>query len=230
MLLHWRKFEKENVEKNKLIEKQEQERRKKEQEEIEIKRQERKLNFLLTQTELYSHFMAKKKVIEETADQEGEILTTTIDSIENDGLSKKDAFEKAKLAVNEQMQKTKLFDDTVDEIKNSKSNETKIQNIVVSSSSHQEFSQPKCFNGKLKKYQLEGLNWLIKLYDQGINGILADEMGLGKTIQAIAFLGHLAEEKNIWGPYLIISPSSTLHNWIHEFEKFLPMLKVIPYW
>ena len=31
---------------------------------------------------------------------------------------------------------------------------------------------------KMHPYQLEGLNWLIKLHDCGINGILADEMGL----------------------------------------------------
>ena len=30
---------------------------------------------------------------------------------------------------------------------------------------------------KMHAYQLEGLNWLIKLHDHGINGILADEMG-----------------------------------------------------
>lgn len=29
---------------------------------------------------------------------------------------------------------------------------------------------------KMHGYQLEGLNWLIKLHDHGINGILADEM------------------------------------------------------
>jgi SWI/SNF-related matrix-associated actin-dependent regulator of chromatin subfamily A member 5 len=29
---------------------------------------------------------------------------------------------------------------------------------------------------KMHPYQLEGLNWLIKLHDHGINGILADEM------------------------------------------------------
>ncbi|KAF6767942.1 hypothetical protein AHF37_08299 [Paragonimus kellicotti] len=52
---------------------------------------------------------------------------------------------------------------------------------------------PKLFRGQLKEYQLRGLNWLLSLFDQGINGILADEMGLGKTIQTIAFLGHLAE-------------------------------------
>ena len=28
----------------------------------------------------------------------------------------------------------------------------------------------------MRKYQLEGLNWLIHLFDNGINGILADEM------------------------------------------------------
>ena len=36
--------------------------------------------------------------------------------------------------------------------------------------------QPEIFNGTLKKYQLKGMNWLLNLYDQGINGILADEM------------------------------------------------------
>ena len=36
--------------------------------------------------------------------------------------------------------------------------------------------QPDIFNGTLKKYQLKGMNWLLNLYDQGINGILADEM------------------------------------------------------
>ena len=41
--------------------------------------------------------------------------------------------------------------------------------------------------GELKPYQLDGLNWLIGLYEANINGILADEMGLGKTIQMIAF-------------------------------------------
>lgn len=30
--------------------------------------------------------------------------------------------------------------------------------------------------GQMRKYQLEGLNWLIHLFDNGINGILADEM------------------------------------------------------
>ena len=63
--------------------------------------------------------------------------------------------------------------------------------------SEREIPQPSMFNGKLKVYQLKGMNWLANLYDQGINGILADEMGLGKTVQSIAFLSHLAEVRSI---------------------------------
>ncbi len=36
--------------------------------------------------------------------------------------------------------------------------------------------------GKLKSYQILGLQWLLSLYNNKLNGILADEMGLGKTI------------------------------------------------
>ena len=37
--------------------------------------------------------------------------------------------------------------------------------------------QPSCLSGgTLREYQMQGLNWLIHLYDTGINGILADEM------------------------------------------------------
>lgn len=72
---------------------------------------------------------------------------------------------------------------------------------------------PNSFHGVLKEYQTKGLRWLNNLFEQGINGILADEMGLGKTIQAIALLAHISERKNIWGPFLIVAPNSTLFNW-----------------
>jgi SWI/SNF-related matrix-associated actin-dependent regulator of chromatin subfamily A member 5 len=38
-------------------------------------------------------------------------------------------------------------------------------------------------NGQMKEYQLEGLSFLIWLYENGMGGILGDEMGLGKTLQ-----------------------------------------------
>lgn len=33
------------------------------------------------------------------------------------------------------------------------------------------------------RYQMNGLRWLVSLYNNHLNGILADEMGLGKTVQ-----------------------------------------------
>lgn len=53
-------------------------------------------------------------------------------------------------------------------------------------------------------------------------------MGLGKTLQTIAFLAHL-RDMGIWGPFLIVSPLSVLHNWISEFNKFAPGIPVCMY-
>ncbi|KAF2502490.1 ISWI chromatin-remodeling complex ATPase ISW2 [Lophium mytilinum] len=82
--------------------------------------------------------------------------------------------------------------------------------------------------GTMRSYQLEGLEWLISLYNNGINGILADEMGLGKTIQTIAFLAHLREKKS-YGPFLIAAPLSTTSNWVEEFNKWTPSVPVVLY-
>ncbi|KAA8500058.1 putative DNA helicase INO80 [Porphyridium purpureum] len=90
--------------------------------------------------------------------------------------------------------------------------------------------QPTRLIAKMKSYQLKGLAWLVSLYDQGINGILADEMGLGKTIQTISFLAYLTETENNWGPFLVVTPKATLHNWQQELAKFCPDLKCLPYW
>nr|CAI5847490.1 unnamed protein product [Callosobruchus analis] len=84
-------------------------------------------------------------------------------------------------------------------------------------------------NGKLKEYQIKGLEWLVSLYNNNLNGILADEMGLGKTIQTIALITHLMEKKKVNGPYLIIVPLSTLSNWVLEFEKWAPSVVVVSY-
>lgn len=57
-------------------------------------------------------------------------------------------------------------------------------------------------------WQIKGLEWLVSLYNNNLNGILADEMGLGKTIQTIALITYLMEHKRLNGPYLIIVPLS----------------------
>ncbi|CAM2712301.1 unnamed protein product [Rotaria socialis] len=81
--------------------------------------------------------------------------------------------------------------------------------------------------GSLKPYQIQGLEWLVSLYNNNLNGILADEMGLGKTIQTIALITYLMEVKKVNGPYLIIVPLSTLANWVNEFEKWSPAVSKI---
>ncbi|KAG7268595.1 hypothetical protein CRUP_011742 [Coryphaenoides rupestris] len=84
-------------------------------------------------------------------------------------------------------------------------------------------------NGLLKHYQVQGLEWMVSLYNNNLNGILADEMGLGKTIQTIALITYLMEHKRLNGPYLIIVPLSTLSNWVYELDKWSPSVVKIAY-
>lgn len=81
----------------------------------------------------------------------------------------------------------------------------------------------------LKDYQQVGINWLSLLYKRKLSCILADEMGLGKTCQVISFIAHLKEIGEP-GPHLVVVPSSTLENWLREFQKFCPSLVVEPYY
>jgi ATP-dependent helicase STH1/SNF2 len=83
--------------------------------------------------------------------------------------------------------------------------------------------------GTLKEYQLKGLQWMISLYNNNLNGILADEMGLGKTIQTISLITYLIEKKKQNGPFLVIVPLSTLTNWNLEFEKWAPSIARVVY-
>lgn len=51
-----------------------------------------------------------------------------------------------------------------------------------------------------------------------------------QTVQSISLLAYLAETHDIWGPFLVVSPASTLHNWQQEITRFVPKLKALPYW
>lgn len=84
-------------------------------------------------------------------------------------------------------------------------------------------------NLQLKPYQLKGLEWMVSLHNNNLNGILADEMGLGKTIQTISLITYLMEVKQNNGPYLVIVPLSTLSNWQSEFAKWAPSVTCIIY-
>ena len=91
--------------------------------------------------------------------------------------------------------------------------------------------QPKSMNPEmvLKDYQLVGLNWLSLLWSKKLSCILADDMGIGKTCQVISFLAHLQEQK-VDGIHLVVVPGSTLENWLKEFARFAPNLKVFSYY
>ena len=83
--------------------------------------------------------------------------------------------------------------------------------------------------GTLRHYQLAGVQWMLSLFNNNLNGILADEMGLGKTVQTIGLLAHLAERKGVTGPHLIICPKAVLFNWASEFAQWAPSLRVLLY-
>ena len=99
-------------------------------------------------------------------------------------------------------------------------------------------------NGEMRGYQLQGLNWMVSLHHNGLNGILADEMarqtpflyiylsnipfqGLGKTLQTISFLAYLKHYRDISGPHLVVVPKSTLQNWHREFQQWTPDFNLV---
>ena len=89
----------------------------------------------------------------------------------------------------------------------------------------QEMPPGETFQGTLRPYQQQGLNWLASLHGLGLHGMLADDMGLGKTVQVIAFLSRL----NWTQPVLIVLPTSLIFNWKKEIEAFLPAVPVLVY-
>lgn len=81
---------------------------------------------------------------------------------------------------------------------------------------------PGYIDGRLRSYQVQGVNWMISLHKNNLSGILADEMGLGKTLQTITFLGYLRYIEKKPGPFLVIAPKSTLNNWLREINHWTP--------
>uniref|UniRef100_A0A8C0UHR2 Chromodomain helicase DNA binding protein 1 n=1 Tax=Cyanistes caeruleus TaxID=156563 RepID=A0A8C0UHR2_CYACU len=84
-------------------------------------------------------------------------------------------------------------------------------------------------NLELRDYQLNGLNWLAHSWCRGNSCILADEMGLGKTIQTISFLNYLFHEHQLYGPFLLVVPLSTLTSWQREIQTWAPQMNAVVY-
>lgn len=262
MMSFWKRNERAERDLRKVAEKQEQENAKKAEADRESNRQKRKLNFLISQTELYSHFIGRKIKTDEVerstdsadvsvskdtvqpgkADAHAITLPDSVGQLgskvtnfedldfdaEDDTALRQAAMANAQNAVQEAQDKARAFNGDDNKMAQFDDGEMNFQNPTGLGDI--DVAQPKMLNAQLKEYQLKGLNWLVNLYEQGINGILADEMGLGKTVQSISVMAYLAEKHNIWGPFLVIAPSSTLHNWQQEITRFVPNLKCLPYW
>uniref|UniRef100_A0A8C6KMG4 Chromodomain helicase DNA binding protein 1 n=1 Tax=Nothobranchius furzeri TaxID=105023 RepID=A0A8C6KMG4_NOTFU len=82
---------------------------------------------------------------------------------------------------------------------------------------------------ELRDYQLDGLNWMAHSWSKGNSCILADEMGLGKTIQTISFLNYSFHEHQLYGPFLLVVPLSTLTSWQREILLWAPQMNVVVY-
>ncbi|KAJ1988587.1 putative DNA helicase ino80 [Coemansia spiralis] len=263
MLMFWKRHEKEEREMRKRAEREAAEKQKQEEEAREARRQARKLNFLITQTELYSHFIGNKisegvnltKADEKTKESAGasgiakEFKSIDFDEADDAALAAH-ARQSAQNALAQQQAQTREFDTVRSkqhtrnsggkdkgELDVGESQDANVADVLDTMDLQEpeliagtEIPQPRMLMCQLKEYQLKGLSWLANLYEQGINGILADEMGLGKTVQSISLLAYLAETHNIWGPFMVVAPASTLHNWQQELARFVPEFKVLPYW
>lgn len=94
-------------------------------------------------------------------------------------------------------------------------------------------SQPQGVTATMKPYQLEGLNFLVHMYQNGMSAILGDEMGLGKTLQTLSLFQHLkTSEPTSFSearPFLVVCPLSVLGSWATEAGKWTPDFKVIKF-
>lgn len=123
-------------------------------------------------------------------------------------------------------------------------------NRLVSFDEIEETPLPEGFQGELRPYQKAGYDWFYFLRKFNFGGCLADDMGLGKTIQTLALLQKVKEDHekstaavqklgqgNLFDvtfstarlTSLIIMPTSLIHNWIKEAQKFAPDLKILTY-
>ncbi len=88
-------------------------------------------------------------------------------------------------------------------------------------------AMPEGFQGVLRSYQQDGLNWLQFLRRYQLGGVLADDMGLGKTIQTLAHLAVEKQQGRLVKPAMVVAPTSLMGNWRNEAQKFAPNLRVL---
>lgn len=80
---------------------------------------------------------------------------------------------------------------------------------------------PDSLAGIMRNYQKTGYRWLKTLSANDFGAILADDMGLGKSLQIISLILETKAKT------IIVCPTTLMLNWVNEFNKFAPELKVL---
>ncbi|SAL07049.1 SNF2-related protein [Caballeronia calidae] len=86
---------------------------------------------------------------------------------------------------------------------------------------------PRGLQAELRGYQRQGLAWMQFLREHNLCGVLADDMGLGKTVQTLAHILAEKEAGRLGQPALIVVPTTLVHNWCDEAQRFAPALRVL---
>jgi SWI/SNF-related matrix-associated actin-dependent regulator of chromatin subfamily A member 5 len=124
----------------------------KENTKLSVENQQKQLDDLMKQSEIFSHFLS-----------EGDELIQVNSSSNGGGKEKKVSTAKSRARLSEEVEDKYLM-----KISQAKGRVVRLMGQPASIT-----------GGAMRSYQIEGLNWMIRLHENGINGILADEMGLG---------------------------------------------------
>ncbi|KAL4562685.1 hypothetical protein LXL04_026715 [Taraxacum kok-saghyz] len=184
------------------------------------------LSSFLSQTEDYLQKLGSKITAAKNQQEVAEVANAASAAARAQGLSEEEVRAAASCAGEEVMIRNRFSEMNAPQDGSSVSKYYTLAHAV----SEKVIRQPSMLRcGTLRDYQLVGLQWMLSLYNNKLNGILADEMGLGKTVQVMALIAYLMEFKSNYGPHLIIVPNAVLVNWKSELHSWLPNVSCIYY-
>ncbi|XP_061969432.1 ATP-dependent helicase BRM-like isoform X1 [Populus nigra] len=185
------------------------------------------LSSFLTQTEEYLHKLGGKITATKNQQEVEEAANAAAAAARLQGLSEEEVRAAAACTSEEVMIRNRFME--MNAPRDSSSVNNRYYNLAHAVN-ERVIRQPSMLRtGTLRDYQLVGLQWMLSLYNNKLNGILADEMGLGKTVQVMALIAYLMEFKGNYGPHLIIVPNAVLVNWKSELHSWLPSVSCIYY-
>ncbi|XP_068639207.1 ATP-dependent helicase BRM-like [Aristolochia californica] len=184
------------------------------------------LSSFLSQTEDYLHKLGGKITAAKSQQEVEEAANAAVAAARSQGLSEEEVRAAAACAGREVMIRNRFSEMNAPMDSSSVNKYYNLAHAV----NEKVIRQPSMLRtGTLRDYQIIGLQWMLSLYNNKLNGILADEMGLGKTVQVMALIAYLMEFKGNYGPHLIIVPNAVLVNWKSELHSWLPSVSCIFY-